>query len=158
MFRIWNKCASQIALYPSSDLIFFDPVDKYRGYIITENFNERGSEMELLFFGKEEKLKYKGNLVITKNSPMIVRSTMGVLLPRTQINSMLRDVTRRDVTWRNATLFTSCPVVELIGNFWILWVIYHGSYSSWTILFTQKKNTNPKKRRTPFLLKERLWC
>ena len=62
-------------------------MDTYRGYIITENFNERGSEMELLFFGKEEKLKYKGNLVITKNSPMIVRSTMGVLLPRTQINS-----------------------------------------------------------------------
>ena len=38
-----------------------------RGYIITENFGERGREMELLFFGKEGKLKYKGNLAITKN-------------------------------------------------------------------------------------------
>ena len=40
-----------------------------RGYIITENFGERGREMELLFFfAKEGKLKFKGNLVIiTKN-------------------------------------------------------------------------------------------
>ena len=56
---------------------------------------------------------------------------------------------------RNATLFTSCPVVELIGNFWILWVIYHGSYFSRTILFTPKKYK--KKRRTPFLLKIVTW-
>ena len=39
-----------------------------RGYTITENFGERGREMELLFFvGKEGKLKYNGNLALNEN-------------------------------------------------------------------------------------------
>ena len=37
-----------------------------RGYIITENFGERGREMVLFFF-KGRKLKFVGNLTITKN-------------------------------------------------------------------------------------------
>ena len=48
---------------------------------------------------------------------------------------------------RNATLFTSCPVVELIGNFWIIRVEYQGSYSSWKILFTQRKMENKNKKK-----------
>ena len=82
------------------------------------------------------------------NSPMIVRSTMGVLLPRTQINSMLRDV-----TWRDATLFTSSPVVELFWNFWIIWVKCPGSYSCWTNFYAPRKNKNLKKRGNHFLVK-----
>ena len=43
------------------------------------------------------------------------------------------------MTWRNATLFTRSPVVELLWNFWIIWVRCRVPYSCWTILFTQKK-------------------
>ena len=54
-----------------------------------------------------------------------------------------RDVTWRDVTWRDATLFTRSPVVELLWNFWIIWVRCRVPYSCWTILFTKKKIKRP---------------
>ena len=51
------------------------------------------------------------------NFPMIVRSTMGVLLPRTQINSMLRDVTWRDVTWVTQHFLHVVPYLNYFETF-----------------------------------------
>ena len=78
---------------------------------------------------------------------------MGVLLPRTQINSMLRDVTWRDVTQH---LLHAVPWLIFFWNFWIIRVRCRVSYICWTILYARWKNTDLKKEESLFK-KGRLW-
>ena len=44
------------------------------------------------------------------------------------------------ITWHDVTLlFLLFLVIELIWHFWNIWVTCRGSYSCWTIFFTQRK-------------------
>ena len=52
---------------------------------------------------------------------------------------------------RNATLFTSCPVVELIGNFSILWVIIMDLTVAEQFYLLKKK----RKKKNSFFTKNR---
>ena len=91
------------------------------------------------------------------NSPMIVRSTMGVLLPRTQINLMLRDVTWRDVTQH---FLHAVPLLNYLDTFGLYGLHVQDLTVAQQIFMLDEKIQIQKKeeltfyKRTPMIEKE----